>query len=150
MKKENPFSAHSRQRQLETPDHVQDYVRVTSVSPFLIGLTILLLLGAFVVWGIFGTVTDRVSYNELIFPHHGTDDVMLESGGLITKMLVYTGDSVTVGQVVARVKTLGKDSLVRSTISGTVLHTSAAVDSSSPTDRLSRKAPMMSLSLQDT
>ena len=52
MKKENPFSAHSRQRQLETPDHVQDYVRVTSVSPFLIGLTILLLLGAFVVWGI--------------------------------------------------------------------------------------------------
>ena len=123
MKKENPFSAHSRQRQLETPDHVQDYVRVTSVSPFLIGLTILLLLGAFVVWGIFGTVTDRVSYNGLIFPHHGTDDVMLESGGLITKMLVYTGDSVTVGQVVARVKTLGKDSLVRSTISGTVLHT---------------------------
>ena len=123
MKKENPFSAHSRQRQLETPDHVQDYVRVSSVSPFLIGLTILLLLGAFVVWGIFGTVTDRVSYNGLIFPHHGTDDVMLESGGLITKMLVYTGDSVTVGQVVARVKTLGKDSLVRSTISGTVLHT---------------------------
>ena len=123
MKKESPFSEHSRQRQLESPDRIQDYVRVTSVSPFLIGLTILLLLGAFVVWGIFGTVTDRVSYNGLIFPHHGTDDVVLNSSGSITRMLVHTGDSVVAGQVVARVMTAGKDSMIRSDISGTVLHT---------------------------
>lgn len=123
MKKESPFSENSRQRQLESPDHVQEYVRVTSVSPFLIGLTILLLLGAFVVWGIFGTVADRVQYTGLIFPHHGTDDVTLESRGSVIRMLVHTGDSVEVGQEVAYVETLGRDSVVLSTIAGTVLHT---------------------------
>lgn len=133
MKKESPFSEKSRsaqrfqalheQRTLEYPGQVQDYVRVTSVSPFLIGVTILLLLGAFVLWGVFGSVADRVQYNGLIFPHHGTDDVTLESGGTILRMLVHTGDSVTAGQEVARVLTLGKDSMVRSAIAGTVLHT---------------------------
>ncbi len=41
MKKKSPFAAQSRQRQLTSPDNVQDYVRVTSVSPILIGLAIL-------------------------------------------------------------------------------------------------------------
>ncbi len=123
MKKESPFTENSRQRQLESPDRVQEYVRVTSVSPFLIGLAILLLLGAFVVWGIFGTVADRVQYTGLIFPHHGTDDVTLQSRGSVIRMQVHTGDSVVAGQEVAYVETLGHDSIVRSTISGTVLHT---------------------------
>ncbi|MBP5197045.1 MAG: hypothetical protein J6035_06545 [Bacteroidaceae bacterium] len=123
MKKESPFSENSRKRQLDSPDHIQEYVRVTSVSRFLIGLTILLLMGAFVVWGIFGTVADRVQYKGLIFPHHGTDDVVLESNGTIIKMLVHTGDSVELGQTVARVMTRGRDSLVHSNITGTVIHT---------------------------
>lgn len=123
MKKESPFSENSRQRQLKSPDHVQEYVRVTSVSPFLIGLTILLLLGAFVVWGVFGTVADRVQYTGLIFPHHGTDDVTLESRGSVIRMLVHTGDSVVVGQEVAYVETLGRDSVIHSSIAGIVLHT---------------------------
>ena len=123
VKKESPFSKNSRQRQLESPDRIQDYVRVTSVSPFLIGLTILLLLGAFVVWGIFGTVADRVQYSGLIFPHHGTDDVTLESGGSVIKMLVSTGDTVSEGQAVAHVQIENKDSVIRSAMAGTVLHT---------------------------
>lgn len=121
--KESTFSKNSRQRQLESPDRIQDYVRVTSVSPFLIGLTILLLLGAFVVWGIFGTVADRVQYSGLIFPHHGTDDVTLESGGSVIKMLVSTGDTVSEGQAVAHVQIENKDSVIRSAMAGTVLHT---------------------------
>lgn len=136
MKKESPFTEHSRQRRLESPDRVQDYVRVTSVSPFLIGLTILLLLAAFVVWGIFGTVTDRVSYNGLIFPHHGTDDLVLNSDGSITKMYVHTGDSVAAGQLVARVLVAGKDSMVRSGMSGTVLHTKQERDTFQPLEPL--------------
>ena len=114
---------HTTNGRLESPDQLHDYVRVTSVSPLLIGCTILLLLGAFVVWGVFGTVTDRVEYSGLIFPHHGTDDVTLESSGTITKMYVHTGDSVALGQLIARVQTLGKDSLVHSNQTGTVLYT---------------------------
>jgi len=123
MKKKSPFSESSRQHQLESPAHIQDYVRVTSVSPFLIGSAILLLLVAFVVWGVLGTVTDRVNYSGLIFPHHGTDDVTLNSEGTIVKMFVHTGDTVAEGQPVARVLTGGRDSTILSNIYGTVLYT---------------------------
>lgn len=123
MVKEDQTTNNSHSGRLESPTVLKDYVRVTSVSPLLIGCTILLLLGAFVIWGIFGTVTDHVEYSGLIFPHHGTDDVTINSSGTITKMYVHTGDTVAVGQQIARVQTLGKDSIVHSTVSGTVLFT---------------------------
>ena len=123
MAKEDKITNNGQPGRLESPAQLNDYVRVTSVSPMLIGCTILLLLCAFVVWGVFGTVTERVQYSGLIFPHHGTDDVTLESSGTITKMYVHTGDSVALGQLIARVQTLGKDSLVHSNQTGTVLYT---------------------------
>ena len=123
MAKEEQNTNPAQPNRLESPERLNDYVRVTSVSPLLIGCTILLLLGAFVVWGVFGTVTDRVEYSGLIFPHHGTDDVTMDSQGTITKMFVHTGDTVVVGQLIARVKTLGRDSMVHSPLGGTVLFT---------------------------
>ena len=123
MNKTSPFAEKNRLRKMESPDGLQDYVRVTSVSPLLIGCAIFLLLCAFVVWGMFGTVTDRVEFSGLIFPHHGTDDVVVESHGTITKMLVHTGDTVMEGQNVAHVLIDGKDSLVCSKLHGTVLFT---------------------------
>ena len=123
MAKEDNHTNNGQPGKLESPAQLNDYVRVTSVSPMLIGCTILLLLCAFVVWGVFGTVTERVQYSGLIFPHHGTDDVTMDSQGTITKMYVHTGDTVAVGQVIARVQTLGKDSMVHSRLSGTVLFT---------------------------
>lgn len=113
----------TKNKKLESPEQIGEYVRITAVSPLLIGSTILLLLIAFVVWGVLGTVTDRAEYSGLIFPHHGTDDVTLNSRGTITKMLVHTGDSVIEGQSVALVHIDGKDSLVHSSQNGTVLFT---------------------------
>ena len=101
MAKEDNHTNNGQPGKLESPAQLNDYVRVTSVSPMLIGCTILLLLCAFVVWGVFGTVTERVQYSGLIFPHHGTDDVTMDSQGTITKMYVHTGDTVAVGQVIA-------------------------------------------------
>ena len=123
MAKKEQNTNPAQPNRLESPERLNDYVRVTSVSPLLIGCTILLLLVAFVVWGVFGTVTDRVEYSGLIFPHHGTDDVTMDSQGTITKMFVHTGDTVVVGQLIARVKTLGRDSMVHSPLGGTVLFT---------------------------
>lgn len=123
MAKENQNTNNGHPTRLESPERLNDYVRVTSVSPMLIGCTILLLLVALVVWGVFGTVTDRVEYSGLIFPHHGTDDVTMDSQGTITKMFVHTGDTVVIGQPIARVQTMGKDSMVHSTLGGTVLFT---------------------------
>ena len=136
MKKESPFSDNSRKRRMESPTQVNGYVRVTSVPPFLIGGTILLLLVAFVVWGVFGTVSDRVQYCGLIFPHHGTDDVTLDSSGVITKMYVHTGDSLQQGQLVARVLIGEKDSVIRSAIEGTVMHTKQERETFGPLEPL--------------
>lgn len=55
MTKENQTTNSGHPGKLESPQQLSDYVRVTSVSPLLIGCTILL-LGAFVLWGVFGTV----------------------------------------------------------------------------------------------
>ena len=118
----NHSDINSRQ-QLQKLDDITEYVRVTSVSPMLIGCTILLLLVAFVVWGVLGTVTDRVEYSGLIFPHHGTDDIELDTQGTITKMFVHTGDTVTEGQIVANVQTTDGNRIVRSNQNGTVLFT---------------------------
>ena len=121
--KEDLTTKHGHLNRLGSPEQLKDYVRVTSVSPMLIGCTILLLIGAFVVWGVYGTVTDRVEFSGLIFPHHGTDDVTIDTQGTILKMYVHTGDTVVIGQTIAQVRTQGKDSLVRSNLSGTVLFT---------------------------
>lgn len=59
---------------MEKPEQLSEYVKVTSVSPLLIACTILLLLGAFVLWGVFGTVTDRVEYSGLILKLIINDD----------------------------------------------------------------------------
>ena len=136
MAKEDQTTNNSHPDRLESPDQLKDYVRVTSVSPLLIGCTILLLLCAFVVWGVFGTVTDHVEYSGLIFPHHGTDDVTLDSKGTIIKIYVHTGDTVAVGQRVAHVQTLGKDSMVHSTLNGTVLFTKQERETFEPLEPL--------------
>jgi len=136
MAKEDQTTNNSHPDRLESPDQLKDYVRVTSVSPLLIGCTILLLLCAFVVWGVFGTVTDHVEYSGLIFPHHGTDDVTLDSKGTIIKIYVHTGDTVAVGQRIAHVQTLGKDSMVHSTLSGTVLFTKQERETFEPLEPL--------------
>ena len=86
--KEDLTTKHGHLNRLGSPEQLKDYVRVTSVSPLLIGCTILLLIGAFVLWGVYGTVTDRVEFSGLIFPHHGTDDVTIETQGTILKMYV--------------------------------------------------------------
>ena len=136
MAKEDQTTNNSHPDRLESPDQLKDYVRVTSVSPLLIGCTILLLLCAFVVWGVFGTVTDHVEYSGLIFPHHGTDDVTLDSKGTIIKIYVHTGDTVAVGQRIAHVQTLGKDSMVHSTLNGTVLFTKQERETFEPLEPL--------------
>lgn len=47
--KEDLTTKHGHLNRLGSPEQLKDYVRVTSVSPLLIGCTILLLIGAFVV-----------------------------------------------------------------------------------------------------
>ena len=98
-------------------------MKVTSVPTYLIALTVLLLLVAFLTWGFLGTVSDKVYYSGVVFPDQGTTDVSLPNKGMIRTLLVHNGDRVTKGQSIALISVEESYSILTSTVEGTVIST---------------------------
>ena len=111
---------------LRSPDLIGDHLRVTAVPTYLLAAAITILFGAFIVWGLLGTVSDKAYFSGVVFPSEGTTDVMLPNKGIVRSMMVRDGDSVKVGQTVALVS-VGDDShsFLTSTVSGLVVRTKA-------------------------
>lgn len=123
---QNPFSADSRQKQLESPEQIGSILRVTALPTYLLALTVVLLLGAFFVWGFLGSVSDKVYYSGVVFPVEGTTDVSLPNRGMVRTMFVHSGDRVNRGQTVALISMEDSYSILTSSVEGTVI--SAKVD----------------------
>lgn len=123
---QNPFSADSRQKQMESPEQIGTILRVTALPTYLLALTVVLLLGAFFVWGFLGTVSDKVYYSGVVFPVEGTTDVSLPNRGMVRTMFVHSGDRVNRGQTVALISMEDSYSILTSSVEGTVI--SAKVD----------------------
>lgn len=123
---QNPFSADSRQKQLESPEQIGTILRVTALPTYLLALTVVLLLGAFFVWGFLGSVSDKVYYSGVVFPVEGTTDVSLPNRGMVRTMFVHSGDRVNRGQTVALISMEDSYSILTSSVEGTVI--SAKVD----------------------
>ena len=119
----NPFSTDSRQQKLQSPEQIGSVLKITSVPSYLIALTAILLLGAFMVWGFLGNVSDKVYYSGVVFPNQGTADVSLPNKGMIRTMLVHSGDHVSQGQSVALISVDESYSILTSTVEGTVIST---------------------------
>ncbi|MBO4892265.1 MAG: hypothetical protein J5502_06615 [Prevotella sp.] len=111
---------------LRSPDQIGDHLRVTAVPTYLLAAAITILFGAFIVWGLLGTVSDKAYFSGVVFPSEGTTDVMLPNKGIVRSMMVRDGDSVRVGQTVALVS-IGDDShsFLTSTLNGLVVRTKA-------------------------
>ena len=58
----------SREKALQSPEQITDHLRVTAVPIYLLAAAIIVLLGAFVVWGFLGTVSDKAYYSGVVFP----------------------------------------------------------------------------------
>lgn len=56
---------------LQSPSQIADHLRVTYVPAYLLAAAIGLLLAAFIVWGVLGTVSDKVYYSGVVFPVQG-------------------------------------------------------------------------------
>ena len=84
-----------------------------------------MLLAAFIVWGVLGTVSDKVYFSGVVFPAQGTTDIMLPNKGIVRSIMVRDGDSVKVGQTVALVSIGDSHSFLTSTMSGLVVSTKA-------------------------
>ena len=123
MNSDSPFSTESRQRNLSSPDQIGTVLKITALPTYLLAFTVLLLIGAFFVWGFLGTVSDKVYYSGVVFPLQGTSDVSLPNKGMIRTMFVHGGDRVTRGQTVALVSVGDSYSILTSTVEGTVIST---------------------------
>jgi hypothetical protein len=106
-----------------SPVQIPDHLRVTFVPTYLLATVIGLLLAAFIVWGFWGSVSDKVYYSGVVFPVQGTTDVTLPNKGIVRTMLVHNGDSVHQGQTIAMVSIGGSYSFLTSTVSGLVIST---------------------------
>lgn len=110
---------------LQSPEQIADHLRVTYVPTYLLATTVGLLMMAFIVWGVLGTVSDKAYYSGVVFPVQGTTDVTLPNKGIVRTMLVHNGDSVHLGQIIAMVSVGDSHSYLTSTVSGMVISTKA-------------------------
>ena len=114
-----------REDTLQSPEQICDHLRVTYVPTYLLATAVTVLLAAFIVWGVIGTVSDKAYYSGVVFPAQGTADVMLPNKGIVRSMMVRDGDSVSVGQTVALVSVGDSHSFLTSTVKGVVVSTKA-------------------------
>ncbi len=112
------------EKTIQSPEQLADHLRVTYVPTYLLAAAAAVLLAAFVVWGVLGTVSDKAYYSGVVFPAQGTTDIALPNKGIVRGMMVRNGDSVKVGQTVALVS-IGEDShtFLTSTVNGLVIST---------------------------
>ena len=110
------------EKTIQSPDQIADHLRVTYVPTYLLATAGGLLLAAFIVWGILGSVSDKVYFSGVVFPVEGTSDVTLPNKGIVRSILVHNGDSVHEGQTIAMVSIGNSHSFLTSTVSGLVIH----------------------------
>jgi len=111
------------EKALQSPEQIADHLRVTYVPTYLLATAIGLLLAAFIVWGVFGSVSDKAYYSGVVFPVQGTIDITLPNKGIVRSMLVHNGDSIQQGQTIAMVSVGEGHSYLTSTVSGLVIST---------------------------
>ena len=89
------------EKRAQSPEQISEHLRVTAIPTYLLATAIIVLLGAFIVWGFLGNVSDKAYYSGVVFPVQGTTDITLPNKGMVRTMLVHNGDSVRQGQTVA-------------------------------------------------
>ena len=117
-------SKESGENTLRSPEQISDHLRVTYVPTYLLATAVTVLLVAFIVWGVLGSVSDKAYFSGVVFPAQGTTDITLPNKGIVRSMMVRNGDSVRLGQTVALVS-IGDDShsFLTSTVNGLVVST---------------------------
>ena len=113
------------EKTIQSPEQLADHLRVTYVPTYLLAAASGMLLIAFIVWGILGSVSDKAYYSGVVFPVQGIADIKLPNGGVVRSMLVHNGDSVHEGQTVAMVSIGNSHSFLTSTVTGLVISTKA-------------------------
>jgi HlyD family secretion protein len=87
---------------LSSPEQLDQVMQVTTLRGWLaLGAISLLLLTA-LVWGVVGSVGERVAGSGILVRSGGVLEVVASAGGRVEDVAVAVGDSVSEGQVIAR------------------------------------------------
>ncbi len=76
-------------------------VRAVSIRTVFFVILLLLCAAVFAVWLVFGTVYETVSVSGIIWPAKNNGAVYSEGGGIISKVVVSSGDAVKMGDILA-------------------------------------------------
>jgi HlyD family secretion protein len=102
-----PIFRQSALEKLNSPEKLDEAIRITSPTGWLAALGILLLIAAALTWGIFGSVPTRLTGNGIIlYDDAVTRNAVAEVGGVLAEIKVAPGDTVVAGQIIAVVETM--------------------------------------------
>lgn len=106
---------------LESPDKINDYIRVAGPSFYLMLVSILICVGVACFWAFNSTINDFVKIEGIAFPHQPIMNVSVSLDGRVTEVFIKKGDQVRKGDILMRYTTEGSVRELRSTSSGVVL-----------------------------
>ncbi len=107
--------------EIASPERVNEYIHVSSVSTFVILGGMFLFMCAVIVWGIWGHVTENVLIQGVVFPFEGSSSVTLPKDGVVREVFVKRGDYVREGDRLALVSIDQQFSLLTSQEEGMVI-----------------------------
>lgn len=90
--------------QLDSPGQIPGFVRVTHPPLYLVLLAMMLCCLVVSLWVIFGTVTERIKAQAIVFSTAKTQRLSLPYAGVTDELLVERGQYVTAGQPVMVVR----------------------------------------------
>ncbi len=87
---------------ITSPERVNDYVRVTRSSFYLLMAALLVCVLAAGLWVSYGKVNDYVKVSAVVFPHDGVVKTELRHQGVVTEVYARRGDFVREGERLLR------------------------------------------------
>jgi len=88
---------------LSSPEQLDQLIKVTTPRAWFTLLAVGVILAAAVIWGIWGSIPNKVSGQGILIKSGGVYNIVHSSAGQITDIRIRPGDSVKRGEVVARV-----------------------------------------------
>lgn len=96
-------------------------IRLSKPSIYLLLLTLAVMAGAFLSWGLLGSVTDKAQMKGVMFPVDGASEMSVPNPGVVRTLMVHKGDTVVPGQILAMIDVNGHYSTLTATEPGQVL-----------------------------
>lgn len=88
---------------LASPEQLNTLLSVTDAKAWLMLAACACLLGTALIWGVFGSVPNRVHASGILIHSAGLADVVALASGQVTSVAVDVGDQVRPGEVIARI-----------------------------------------------